>query len=231
MSGHRRAVRVGFDCRGGAGLQSKSMYVWHDDGMSAPRKRDFENDITSFKDLAQVLQPSHAMLRSQHRIMQLCIVACGAPLCVNFSQRAMACMLCREVKPQEVPMTTHEASQASASKVEQERVSNSAAAVAGGAVSYQKAVPFQYPEQPPKQAQRPAPPKLAPLPPPPGQSSVTHPPCCFRYQEHPIKEDVKESTWPRQCSSLWHLRLKKELLCWRRGVSETGAHSAGHSST
>ena len=51
MSGHRRAVRVGFDCRGGAGLQSKSMYVWHDDGMSAPRKRDFENDITSFKDL------------------------------------------------------------------------------------------------------------------------------------------------------------------------------------
>ena len=32
-------------------MQSKSMYVWHDDGMSAPRKRDFENDITSFKDL------------------------------------------------------------------------------------------------------------------------------------------------------------------------------------
>ena len=38
-------------CRGAAGSQHKSMYVWHDDGVSAPRKRDAENDITSFKDL------------------------------------------------------------------------------------------------------------------------------------------------------------------------------------
>ena len=206
------------------------MYVWHDDGMSAPRKRDFENDITSFKDLPRCCSLPMPCSSQQH-IMQVCIVACGAPLRASFSLREMACMLCREGKPQDVPTTTDEASQASASKVEQEQRAASAAATAGGAVSYQKAVPFQYPEQPPKQAQRPALPKLAPLPPPPGQPSVIHPPCCCHYQEVSIKEDVKENIWPRQHSSLWHLRLKEELLCWRRGVSETDAHSASHSST
>ena len=57
MSGHCRGERGDPDCRGGAGLQSKSMYVWHDDGMSAPRKRDFENDITSFKNLPRCCSP------------------------------------------------------------------------------------------------------------------------------------------------------------------------------
>ena len=184
------------------------MYVWHDDGMSAPRKRDFENDITSFKDLPRCCSLPMPCSSQQH-IMQVCIVACGAPLRASFSLREMACMLCRGGKPQDVPTTTDEASQASASKVEQEPGAASAAAIAGGAVSYQKAVPFQYPEQPSKQAQRPAPPKLAPLPPPPGQLSVVHPPCCHHHQEEPIIEAAKESTWPRQRSFHWRFRLKE----------------------
>ena len=44
-------IKRGHACRRPPGAQRKSMYVWHDDGMSAPRKRDVENDITSFKDL------------------------------------------------------------------------------------------------------------------------------------------------------------------------------------
>ena len=52
---------------------------------------------------------------------------------------------------------------------------SSAAAGAGGSISYQKAVPFQYPEQPAKQAPRRAVPKMAPLPPPPGKASFA--PC------------------------------------------------------
>lgn len=56
-----------------------------------------------------------------------------------------------------------------------EKAASSAAAAAGGSVSYQKAVPFQYPEQPAKQAPRPAVPKMAPLPPPPGKASFA--PC------------------------------------------------------
>jgi hypothetical protein len=46
--------------------------------------------------------------------------------------------------------------------VSEEQPASSAAAAAGGSVLYQKAVPFQYSEQPAKQA---------PLPPPPGKAS------------------------------------------------------------
>ena len=160
------------------------MYVWHDDGMSAPRKRDFENDITSFKDLPRCCSLP-VSCASRNTASCGSALACGAPLGVSFPQREMACVVCREVKPQQASTAADEASQASASKVEQERVAASAAAVAGGAVSYQKAVPFQYPEQlpkqPPKQAQQPAPPKLAPLPPPPGQSTVLRSPCSHHH--------------------------------------------------
>lgn len=48
-----------------------------------------------------------------------------------------------------------------------------ASKAAAGAVSYQKAVPFHYPEPPqPKQAKPLGPPKMAALPPPPGQHSL-----------------------------------------------------------
>ena len=163
-------------------MQSNSMYVWHDDGMSTPRKRDFENDIASFKDLPRCCSlPMPCSFRSTASCRSA--LACGAPLPVGFPQRAIACAVCREGKPKEVPAAAYKASGDSTSELEQERVASSAAAVAGGAVSYQKAVPFQYPEQqpkqPPKQAQQPAPPKLAPLPPPPGQPPKDGSPCKY----------------------------------------------------
>ena len=67
-------------------MQSKSMYVWHDDGMSAPRKRDFENDITSFKDLPRCCSlPCHAPLAAPHHAA----LHCGmwrSPLCQLLSE-------------------------------------------------------------------------------------------------------------------------------------------------
>ena len=57
------------------------MYVWHDDGTSAPRKRDFENDITSFKDLPRCCSLPHALLLLQHHIKQVRIGMWHSPFC------------------------------------------------------------------------------------------------------------------------------------------------------
>ena len=73
------------------------MYVWHDDGTSAPRKRDFENDITSFKDLPRCCSLPHALLLLQHHIKQVRIGMWHSPFCQLSSSGSL---IKRPEKPQ-----------------------------------------------------------------------------------------------------------------------------------
>ena len=38
-------------CRNASTGQTKRTYIWHDDGLTAPRQQDLLNNVATFKDL------------------------------------------------------------------------------------------------------------------------------------------------------------------------------------